>query len=103
VIPLIIGAFYDSYLFELKQHWNMYHFYRQQLQDCDGEIDKLLQNRVQATGQAELVYEPKNKQPYLPQSSEEHQEKVRKLKIKQIQRTIDKLKLKESELFALST
>jgi transposase len=43
-----------------------------------------------------------NKQPYLPQSSEEHQEKVRKLKIKQIQKTIAKLELKESELFALS-
>jgi transposase len=57
----LTGNWKDSYLFELKQHWNMYHFYRQQLQDCDGEIDKLLQNRVQATGQAELVYEPKKK------------------------------------------
>jgi transposase len=61
IAKALTGNWKDSYLFELKQHWNMYHFYRQQLRDCDAEIDKLLQQKVIATGQAELVYEPKKK------------------------------------------
>ena len=39
----------------------MYHHYRNQLKDCDTQIDTLLQGRVEATGQAELVYEPQKK------------------------------------------
>ena len=42
------------------------------------------------------------KQAYAPQSIEAHQEKVRQFKIKQIQRTIAKLDMKEEELFARS-
>jgi transposase len=42
-----------------------------------------------------------NKLPYTPQPIEEYQEKVRKLKIKQIQRTIAKFELKEEELITL--
>jgi transposase len=61
IAKALTGNWKDSYLFELKQHWNIYHFYRQQLRDCDGEIDKLLNQKVIATGQAELVYEPKKK------------------------------------------
>ena len=49
-----------------------------------------------------VYYMIQKKQPYAPQSLEVHQEKVRKLKIKQIQRTIAKLDVKEEELFALS-
>lgn len=41
------------------------------------------------------------KQPYSPQPMVEYQEKVRKLKIKQIQRTIAKFELKEDEFVAL--
>lgn len=61
IAKALTGNWKESYLFELKQHWNMYHFYRQQLKDCDCEIDKLLNQKVIATGQAELVYEPKKK------------------------------------------
>ena len=41
------------------------------------------------------------KQPYSPQPLEEYHEKVRKLKIKQIQRTIAKFELKEDEFVSL--
>jgi len=55
------GFWRADHLFELKQHWQMYHYYRKHMQQCDHEIDALLQNRVEATGQAELVYEPRKK------------------------------------------
>jgi transposase len=61
IAKALTGNWQASYLFELKQHWNMYHFYRQQLRDCDAEIDTLLQKRVEATGQAELVNDAKKK------------------------------------------
>ena len=52
IAKALTGNWKDPYLFELKQHWNMYHFYRQQLQDCDAQIDKLLQQKVQNTAGA---------------------------------------------------
>lgn len=57
----LTGFWRSDHLFELKQHWQMYHNYRKQLAQCDEQIGALLQNRVETTGQAELVYEPKKK------------------------------------------
>lgn len=57
----LTGFWRADHLFELKQHWEMYEYQRQQLQACDAQIDELLQSRVEQTSQAELVYEPKKK------------------------------------------
>ena len=61
MVKALTGFWRNDHLFELKQHWQMYHNYRSQLKACDTQIDTLLQSRVEATGQAELVYEPKKK------------------------------------------
>lgn len=57
----LTGFWRSDHLFELKQHWQMYHHYRKQLELCDEQIDTLLQTRVQKTGQIELVYDPEKK------------------------------------------
>lgn len=57
----LTGFWRSDHLFELRQHWEMYYNYRNQLTACDEQIDKLLQNRVESTGQAEHVYTPKKK------------------------------------------
>jgi len=57
----LTGFWRTDHLFELQQHWQMYKQYRAQLEACDKQIDSVLQSRVEATGQAELVYEPKKK------------------------------------------
>jgi transposase len=57
----LTGNWKASYLFELKQHWEMFHFYRKQLQTCDAQIEQLLEVRIQATEQSELPYEPQKK------------------------------------------
>ena len=57
----LTGFWRSSHLFELKQHWQMYQYHRQQLAECDAQIDVLLQTQVETTGQAELLYEPEKK------------------------------------------
>jgi len=57
----LTGFWRAEHLFELKQHWESYHHYQEQLQECDRQIDSLLQSRVHATGQVELVYDEKKK------------------------------------------
>jgi transposase len=61
IAKALTGFWRADYLFELKQHWQMYHYYRSQLAECDQQMDTLLQQRVESTGQAELVYEPEKK------------------------------------------
>ncbi|MCB9345963.1 MAG: IS110 family transposase [Lewinellaceae bacterium] len=61
IAKALTGFWQECHLFELKQHWQMYEYHRQQLKECDEKIDALLQQRVQQTNQAELVYEPKKK------------------------------------------
>lgn len=61
IAKALTGFWKDNHLFELKQHWEMYHFYKKQTADCDNQINTLLANRVAKTGQRELVYEPKKK------------------------------------------
>jgi len=51
----LTGFWRADHLFELEQHWEMYHNYQKQLKKCDERIDALLDARVQATGQAELA------------------------------------------------
>jgi transposase len=57
----LTGFWRNDHLFELKQHWQMYHNYREQISQCDEQIDVLLQNRVKQTGQHDLVYDPGKK------------------------------------------
>ena len=61
IAKALTGFWRKDHLFELKQHWEMYYNYRNQLAECDEQIDNLLQKRVETTGQAEHVYEPKKK------------------------------------------
>lgn len=61
IAKALTGFWRADHLFELKQHWALYHTYRDQLKSCDSQIDIFLQKRVISTGQAEHVYEPKKK------------------------------------------
>lgn len=57
----LTGFWRADHLFELSQHWQSYHHYQQQLAQCDQAIEVMLQDRVQATGQDELIYDQKKK------------------------------------------
>jgi len=61
IAKALTGFWREDHLFELEQHWQMYHYHRRQLQACDEKIDALLNARVHQTNQIELVYEPKKK------------------------------------------
>ena len=61
IAKALTGFWRTDHLFELKQHWELYHTYRSQLKSCDEQIDAFLQQRVISTGQAEHVYEAKKK------------------------------------------
>lgn len=56
----LTGFWKEDCLFELRQHWLMYNFIREQLSECDAQIDGLLAQRVQDTGQNDLAM-PKQK------------------------------------------
>ncbi|WP_052324406.1 IS110 family transposase [Haliscomenobacter hydrossis] len=55
----LTGFWRADHLFELDQHWKMYHHYQEHLAQCDQKIEEVLQSRVQVTGQAELAYDQK--------------------------------------------
>lgn len=59
----LTGSWQPQHLFELRQAWDMYHFHQKQIAECDTCMEKILQQKVEQTGQAELVYEPKKKAP----------------------------------------
>lgn len=61
IAKALTGFWKDNHLFELKQHYELYHFYQTQLKECDDKIEALLHAQVHATGQVELVYEPEKK------------------------------------------
>lgn len=61
IAKALTGFWKDNHLFELKQHYEMYLFYQKQIEQCDEQMNSLLQQQVQATGQAELVYDPEKK------------------------------------------
>jgi len=61
IAKALTGFWQEQHLFELRQCWELYQFYRSQIDSCDQEIEKLLAARVQTTGQNELYYEPVKK------------------------------------------
>lgn len=61
IAKALTGFWRADHLFELKQHWELYHTYRDQLKACDLQIDAFLRKRVESTGQAEHVYDAKKK------------------------------------------
>lgn len=57
IAKALTGFWRDCHLFELEQHWQTYHHLQEQIKGCDKHIATLLQDQVEKTGQAELVYE----------------------------------------------
>lgn len=57
----LTGQWQPHHLFELRQAWENYHFHQGQIAECDASMEKLLQERVEQTGQAELAYKPEKK------------------------------------------
>ena len=54
----LTGFWKENHLFELRQHWEMYHFHQKQIQAVENKIDVLLQKQVEKTGQNDLAYPP---------------------------------------------
>lgn len=61
IAKALTGTWHEEHLFTLKQSWDAYQFYRQQIQSCDEMIEQLLEEKVQATGQNDLDFQPKKK------------------------------------------
>lgn len=57
----LTGKWHTQYLFTLKQSWQMYQFFQNQITECDVQIEELLQNQTEKTGQNDLAYEPEKK------------------------------------------
>lgn len=57
----LTGFWRKDHLFELRQNWDMYQNCQAQIKECDQEIDTLLEQKVQQTGQNELAYQPQKK------------------------------------------
>lgn len=53
----LTGFWKENHLFELQQHWEMYHFHLQQIKAVEEKIDALLQKQVEQTGQNDLAYQ----------------------------------------------
>jgi len=61
IAKALTGNWKDQHLFELRQSWEMYQFYHQQIAQCDIKIEQILKAELQRTGQNDLAYEPKKK------------------------------------------
>ena len=61
IAKALTGFWQPQCLFELRQCWEAYQFLQSQVAECDRLIEALLQERVEATGQAELAYEGASK------------------------------------------
>ena len=61
IAKALTGHWKEENLFELRQAWQMYHFYHDQIAECDQRIEQLLQAEVRRKEQHDLVYEPKKK------------------------------------------
>ncbi len=57
----LTGYWHEQHLFTLKQNWEMYQFYKKQIDNCDAKVEALLAQKVKQTNQRELVYEPEKK------------------------------------------
>lgn len=65
IAKALTGQWHKQYLFTLKQAWEMYQFYWEQITECDQQIEEILLTRTEQTGQHDLVYDPqKKKYPY---------------------------------------
>jgi len=57
----LTGEWSDDHLFALRQCWQMYESYQAQIGECDKMINKLLEERLEETGQNDLAYTPVKK------------------------------------------
>ena len=57
----LTGTWQQQHLFELRQCWEMYHFYQSQIQECDQHIEQLLKQKVEQLEQHDLLYQPDKK------------------------------------------
>lgn len=55
IIKSLVGVWKEEHLFELEQSYDFYHLYRDKIRDCDGEIEKLLQQKAGNSGNKEEV------------------------------------------------
>lgn len=62
IAKALTGFWHPHHLFTLRQSWDMYQFYQQQIQQCDQAIEVLLSAKIAQTGQNDLVYEARSKQ-----------------------------------------
>ncbi len=65
VIKALTGDWRDSYVFELKQSYELYLFFHQQIADCDRQMELVLEKMVTflpTNRQAEVkIFEPQKK------------------------------------------
>ena len=61
IAKALTGHWKTEHLYELKQAWDMYHFYQDQIVDCDQQIEQLLSEKIQRKGQNDLLYDGKKK------------------------------------------
>lgn len=61
IAKALTGFWQPQHLFELRQCWQAYQFLQEHIAECDQQIEALLQQKVEVTGQAELVYEGSSK------------------------------------------
>ena len=63
IAKALTGQWQEQYLFTLRQGWNMYHIYQEQIAECDQKIDTLLKQRTEQLALNDLAYEPQKKSP----------------------------------------
>lgn len=65
IAKALTGQWHVQQLFTLRQSWQLYHYYRGQVLECDKQIERLLGARTGQAGQCGLDYSPsKKKFPY---------------------------------------
>ncbi len=57
----LTGNWQEQHLFELKQCWDIYHFYQKQIHECDAQIELLLKKKVEQQLSNDLYYKPSKK------------------------------------------
>ena len=53
LVKALTGDWRDEYLLELKQSYEIYNFFRQKAEECEAEIEKVLQTRIKQKAKAE--------------------------------------------------
>lgn len=57
----LTGFWQEQHLFELQQCWDTFHFHRDQIKQCDEQIDRILGAKLRDTHLDCLEYQPKKK------------------------------------------